>query len=70
MLLTAKQAAVLLFLKGFTRKHGYQPSMREMAKHFGWPHHTGVICHLRALEKKGLIRLAGEARAIRIRGGI
>ena len=70
MPLTAKQAAVLDYLKSFTRANGYQPSYREMAKHFGMSGPTGIVSHLRAIEKQGFIRLAGESRAIRIKGGL
>lgn len=41
------------------------PSTREIQRHFGFASQTAAMSHLRALEKKGVIRrLAGLARAV------
>jgi len=63
--LTEKQSKTLQFILSETKKNGYQPSVREMALHFGITaralHH-----HLQLMEKKGRLRLTGKARAIEI----
>ena len=68
--LAPTQAAMLDFLKVYTVEHGYQPSARDFMKHFGWSSPNSVMYHLRALERKGYIRLTGKARAIEIVGGL
>lgn len=78
---TARQLDVLRFIASFLEANGYPPTNREVAEHFGW-YHTGarpgvrggggsntVVCHVEALEAKGLVRRlqsAQKARAIRI----
>ncbi|MDP6442182.1 MAG: transcriptional repressor LexA [Pirellulaceae bacterium] len=37
-------------------QNGYGPTVREIGKAFGISSPNGVMCHLRALERKGLIR--------------
>ncbi len=55
-ILTERQKRVFAFIHDFIRRHGYGPTVREIADQFGIRSPNGVICHLRALEKKGLIR--------------
>lgn len=65
--LTARQRAIHDFIRGFLVEHGQAPTVREIAKHFGIRSPNGVLSHLRALERKGLIvRQATEARAIQL----
>lgn len=52
--LTARQAEALAFIRANVGLYG--PSVREIAKHMGINNVTGVVGHLRALEKKGYIR--------------
>lgn len=41
------------------------PSTRDIQQHFGFASQTAAMSHLRALERKGVIkRLAGKARAV------
>jgi len=41
------------------------PSTREIQQHFGFSSQTAAVSHLRALERKGVIkRLPGKARAV------
>ncbi len=54
--LTKRQRAVLEFIRGKITKRGYGPTVREIGEHFGISSPNGVMCHLRALEKKGIIR--------------
>lgn len=63
--LTKKQQDVLNLIKKYMSKHGYQPSIREMATELGI---ASAAAHQRliAIEKKGLIIL-GKARGIIIK---
>jgi len=53
---TARQQAILSVIKDFTREHGYPPSVREIGERVGLSSSSTVQCHLRTLEKKGLIK--------------
>ncbi|MFQ5738952.1 MAG: transcriptional repressor LexA [Acidobacteriota bacterium] len=67
MALTARQRAILNFLQGYLREHGYSPSLEEIAAHFGIASLNGVFKHLRALEERGFIRrLSNQARSIQL----
>ena len=58
---------ILEFLKEKILKRGYGPTVREIGTEFGIRSPNGVMCHLKALEKKGLItREAHMARAIQL----
>ncbi|MFO0754027.1 MAG: transcriptional repressor LexA [Thermodesulfovibrionales bacterium] len=66
--LTEKQKRVLDFLVIFTEKNGYPPTVREIGEHFGflW---SAARTHLKALERKGAIRLnRARSRGIEIPG--
>ena len=54
ILTTAKQAEVLAWIKANSRL--YSPTVREIAAAFQIASPNGVVCHLKALERKGLIR--------------
>lgn len=54
--LTPKQAAVFEFIKERVQTRGYGPTVREIGEHFKIRSPNGVVCHLRALEKKGLLK--------------
>lgn len=67
MQLTQRQQEVLTFLENRLRNTGLMPSTRELQQHFGFASQTAAVNHLRALERKGVIkRLAGKARAVRL----
>jgi repressor LexA len=53
---TPRQQAILDTIKDFSREHGYPPSVREIGERVGLSSSSTVQCHLRTLEKKGLIR--------------
>ncbi len=53
---TPRQQAILDVIRSFTREHGYPPSVREIGERVGLSSSSTVQCHLRTLEKKGLIR--------------
>ncbi len=54
--LTDRQEAVYKFIREKIRGRGYGPTVREIAAEFGIRSPNGVVCHLRALVKKGFIR--------------
>lgn len=66
-LLTKKQKAVFQFVREKIETRGYGPTVREIGDQFGIGSPNGVMCHLRALEKKGFItREPNMSRAIQI----
>lgn len=63
--LTARQAEALAFIRANPRIYG--PTIREIAAAMGIASPNGVVGHLRALEKKGLIkRTAKVTRGIEV----
>jgi repressor LexA len=65
--LTARQREVFDYLRERIVARGYGPTIREIAEQFGIASPNGVMCHLKALEKKGLIsREAFMSRAIQL----
>jgi repressor LexA len=65
--LTDRQRAVYGFIRELMTQRGYGPTVREIANHFQIRSPNGVVCHLKALERKGLIRRdANKARAIEL----
>ena len=65
--LTTRQREIYEFLKDKILNRGYGPTVREIGSHFGIKSPNGVMCHLKALEKKGLIsRESHMSRAIQL----
>src|SRR5438445_8818552 len=65
--LTTRQRAIYDFIKDKILNRGYGPTVREIGSGFKIKSPNGVMCHLKALEKKGLItREAHMSRAIQI----
>src|ERR1700722_12011723 len=65
--LTDKQRLVYEFIRDKIRHRGYGPTVREIGTHFNIASPNGVVCHLKALEKKGLItREPNMSRAIQL----
>lgn len=65
--LTPRQRAIYDFIKDKIVNRGYGPTVREIGTAFKIKSPNGVMCHLKALEKKGLItREAHMSRAIQI----
>lgn len=58
---TARQLAILAFVRECIEAWGYAPSQREIANHLGISP-QGVRGHLVAMQKKGLLRFT-EATA-------
>jgi repressor LexA len=55
--LTQKQIQVLEFLREFRHEEGTAPTYREIAGHFGFKSTKAASDHVRALVKKGYVRL-------------
>src|ERR1700682_3906582 len=65
--LTDRQREIYEFIKNKIESRGYGPTVREIGEAFGIQSPNGVMCHLNALVKKGLIiRQGGRARAIQL----
>jgi len=67
--LTRRQQQVYVFLSQYCQRHGFAPSLREIAEHLGVSGNLGVLRHLDALEKKGYLRRSsGSSRGIVMAG--
>ncbi|HLJ94779.1 MAG TPA: transcriptional repressor LexA [Gemmataceae bacterium] len=65
--LTERQREIYDFIKNKIEGRGYGPTVREIGLAFDIKSPNGVMCHLKALEKKGLIKREGfSARAIQL----
>ena len=65
--LTKRQRAVYEFIRNKMRERGYGPTVREIGREFDIRSPNGVMCHLKALERKGLItREPNMSRAIQL----
>lgn len=67
--LTERQREIYRFIADKIDGRGYGPTVREIGLAFDIKSPNGVMCHLKALEKKGLIKREGfSARAIQLLG--
>ncbi len=65
--LTKRQLEVYKFIRDKIRGRGYGPTVREIAARFRINSPNGVVCHLKALVKKGMItREPNLSRAIQL----
>lgn len=65
--LTKQQQTVYDYIRDQIVARGYGPTVREIGTHMEIKSPNGVMCHLRALEKKGMItRAANKSRAIEL----
>ncbi len=65
--LTERQREIYEFIKEKIEGRGYGPTVREIGQAFDIRSPNGVMCHLKALEKKELIKREGfSARAIQL----
>jgi repressor LexA len=65
--LTDRQRGIYEFIREKIRARGYGPTVREIGDEFDIASPNGVMCHLKALEKKGLIhREPNMSRAIQL----
>lgn len=69
--LTDRQQKIYDYIKDRILNRGYGPTVREIGSKFGIRSPNGVMCHLKALEKKGLItREQNMSRAIQLNESI
>ncbi|GAA4427357.1 MULTISPECIES: transcriptional repressor LexA [Bremerella] len=69
--LTKRQKDVFLFIRDKIQSRGYGPTVREIGEQFEISSPNGVVCHLKALERKGLIsREKNMSRAIQLRAEV
>jgi repressor LexA len=73
--LTEAQSRIFNFILKYIEQSGYPPAIRDIGDAFDIKSPNGVMCHLRALQKKGYIHRdeknderGGKARAITIPG--
>ena len=65
--LTSRQREIYEFIRSKIQGRGYGPTVREIGNQFGIKSPNGVMCHLKALQKKGLIhREPNMSRAIQL----
>lgn len=65
--LTSRQREIYSFIRSKIQGRGYGPTVREIGLHFEIKSPNGVMCHLKALQKKGLIhREPNMSRAIQL----
>src|SRR6266852_2003139 len=65
--LTERQKEIYQFIRQKIESRGYGPTVREIGLAFEIKSPNGVMCHLKALEKKKLIKREGfSARAIQL----
>ncbi len=65
--LTSRQRDIYEFIRGKIQGRGYGPTVREIGEAFEIKSPNGVMCHLKALQKKGLIhREPNMSRAIQL----
>lgn len=65
--LTRRQQEIYDFIKDKILNRGYGPTVREIGSHFDIRSPNGVMCHLKALEKKDMIvRDERMSRAIQL----
>lgn len=65
--LTNQQQAVYNLIRDRIIHRGYGPTVREIGEHMGIKSPNGVMSHLRALERKGMIlRASNKSRAIEL----
>jgi repressor LexA len=65
--LTSRQREIYQFIRSKIQGRGYGPTVREIGLEFHIKSPNGVMCHLKALQKKGLIhREPNMSRAIQL----
>src|SRR5204863_9917433 len=67
MTLTKRQRKILEFIKDFSERRGYAPTLAEIGRHFGLRSPATVHKHLRNLEERGALkRHWNHSRAIEV----
>ena len=69
--LTARQREILAWVNAYIAEHGFSPTLREVARAFGFKGPNGAACHLRPLRLKGRLSwVDGAARTLRVIGEV
>jgi repressor LexA len=55
--LTERQEEILRYIARHVDLNGFQPSIRELGERFKIRSPNGVVCHLKAMQKKGYLSL-------------
>ncbi len=67
--LTPRQEGIYKYIRSRILAGDPPPTVREIADHFGIRSPNGVMCHLKAIEKKGyIVRDENLSRSIRLPG--
>ncbi|HBZ4249957.1 DNA-binding protein [Klebsiella aerogenes] len=67
--LTCRQQEVFDLLVAYINQHGYPPTISELSQQIGAASSNTAVAHLRALQKKGMIKITtGVSRGISIVG--
>lgn len=65
--LTPRQQQIYDYIRGYIQENKMPPTVRKIGAKFDIRSPNGVMCHLRAIEKKGLIRrLEKTSRGIQL----
>jgi len=56
--LTRRQQEIYDFIRSYQSDHGYPPHVIEIQAQFHYKAHSTVVQHLKALEKKGVLKVA------------
>jgi repressor LexA len=65
--LSIRQQQVLEYIQSFQLSHGFSPSQREIAAHFGFSSPNAALDHIKALRAKGALGASGRrARALQV----
>ena len=68
-ILTTQQQRIFDYIRHYIQQNGYPPAIRDIGNAFGIASPNGVMCHLRALQKKNRINLNEKlSRGITIDG--
>lgn len=52
---TDRQLALHAWMLAYQFEHSMPPTMRELAKAFGFKSTHSAVCHMQAMEKKGMV---------------
>ena len=64
--LTPQQGTILNFVRQYQAKRGFPPTRREVCKRFDWKSPNAAQEQLRAIERKGWIRIWPTPRGISV----
>ena len=66
--ITKRQKTILEKIKNFMVENSYPPTIRDIAREFGFSSPKAVTDHLKSLERKGFIERNSLARSIKLTG--